>query len=77
MRNINHKELGSGKIRRQFMFECGNTAIKVLRFTIHTGLKLTPFDVRHGRNLRTESTNLVEDGKSYLSDWSELSVSAE
>ena len=47
-----------------------------MRFTIHTGRKLTPFELHHGRKSRTELTNIVKDGKSYLSDLSELSVSA-
>ena len=57
--------------------ECVNRALKVMRFTIHTGLKLTPFELHHGRKARTELTNLVKDGKSFLCDWTELSVSAE
>ena len=57
--------------------ECVNRALKVMRFTIHTGLKLTPFELHHGRKPRTELTNLGKDGKSFLSDWTELSVSAE
>ena len=57
--------------------ECVNRALKVMRFTIHTGLKLPPFELHHGRKPRTELTNLVKDGKSFLSDWTELSVSAE
>ena len=57
--------------------ECVNRALKVMRFTIHTGLKLTLFELHHGRKPRTELTNLVKDGKSYLSDWTKLSVSAE
>ena len=57
--------------------ECVNRALKVMRFTIHTGLKLTPFELHHGRKPRSELTNLVKDGKSFLSDWTELSVSAE
>ena len=57
--------------------ECVNRALKVMRFTIHTGLKLTPFELHHGRKPRTELTNLVKDGKSFLSDWTELSVLAE
>ena len=56
--------------------ECINTALKVMRFTKHTGLKLTPFELHHGRKPRIELTNLVKDGKSFLSDWTELSVSA-
>ena len=57
--------------------ECVNRALKVMRFTVHTGLKLTPFELHHGRKPRTELTNLVKDGKSFLSGWTELSVSAE
>ena len=57
--------------------ECVNRALKVMRFKIHTGSKLTPFELHHGRKPRTELTNLVEDGKSFPSDWTELSVSAE
>ena len=57
--------------------ECVNRALKVMRFTIHTGLKLTPFELHHGRKPRTELTNLVKDGKSFVSDWTELSVLAE
>ena len=47
-----------------------------MRFTIHTGLKRTPFELHQGRKPpRTELTNIVKD-KSYLSDWSEISVFA-
>ena len=56
--------------------ESVNRALHVMRFTIHTGLKLTPFELHHGRKPRSELTNIVKDGKSYLSDWSELPVSA-
>ena len=59
------------------LFEYVNRALKVMRFTKHTGLKLTPFELHHGRKPRTELTNLVKDGKSFLSDWTELSVLAE
>ena len=48
-----------------------------MRFKIHTGLKLTSVELHHGRKPRTELTNLVKDGKSFLSDWTKLSVSAE
>ena len=53
-----------------------NRALKVMRFTIHTGLKKTPFELHHGRNPRTELTNIRKDGKSFLSDWSKLSILA-
>ena len=47
-----------------------------MRFTVHTGLKKTPFELHHGRKQRTETTNIVKDSKTFLSDWSELSISA-
>ena len=47
-----------------------------MRFTVHTGLKKKPFEIHHGRKPRTELTNINKDGKTYSSDWSELSISA-
>ena len=41
-----------------------------------TGLKITPFELHHGRKPRTELTNIVKDGKTYLSNWSEMPISA-
>ena len=34
--------------------DCVNRALKVMRFTIHTGLKLTSFELHHGRKPQTE-----------------------
>ena len=56
--------------------ESVNRAQRVMRSTIHTGLKKTPFELHHGRKPRTELTNIIKDGKSFLSNWSELSISA-
>ena len=56
--------------------ESVNRALRVMRFTIHTGLKITPFELHHGRKPRTELTNIVKDGKTYLSNWSEMPISA-
>ena len=56
--------------------ESVNRALLVMRFTIHTGLKITPFELHHGRKPRTELTNIVKDGKTYLSNWSEKTFSA-
>ena len=56
--------------------ESVNRALRVMRLTIHTGLKKTPFELHHGRKPRTELTNIVKDGKTYLSDCSEISISA-
>ena len=54
--------------------ECVNRALNVMRFTIHTGLKTTPFELHHGRKPRTELTNIIKDGKSFLSNWREIPV---
>ena len=58
----------------QSLTERVNRALRVMRFTIHTGLKKTPFELHHGRKPRTELTNIVKDGKTFLSDWSDLSM---
>ena len=55
--------------------ESVNRALRVMRFTIHTGLKITPFALHHGRKPRTELTNIVKNGKTYLSNWSEMTIS--
>ena len=51
-------------------------AERVMRFTIHTGLKVAPFELHHGRKPRSELTNIAKDGKAYLSNWSEMPISA-
>ena len=60
----------------QNLTESVNRALRDMRSTVHTGLKKTPFELHHGRKPRTELTNIVKDGKTFLSDWSELSISA-
>ena len=55
--------------------ESVNRALNVMRITIHTGQKKTPFELHHGRKPRTQLTKIIKDGKS-LSNWSELPVSA-
>ena len=56
--------------------ESVNRALRVMHSTKHTGLKRTSFELHHGRKPRTELSNIVKDGKAYLSDWSERSISA-
>ena len=47
--------------------ESVNRALRVMQFTIHTGLKLTPFELYHGRKPRTELTNTVKtENHTYL-----------
>ena len=55
--------------------ESVNWALRVMRFTIHTGLKVSPSELHHGRKPRSEYTNIVKDNKSYLSDWKTMNVS--
>ena len=43
--------------------ESVNRALRAMRFTIHTRLKRTPFELHHGRKPRTELTNIPKDGK--------------
>ena len=62
----------NGKI----LIESVNRALRVMRFTVHTGLKKTPFELHHGRKPRTELTNIIKDGETCLFGWSELSFSA-
>ena len=59
-----------------FLTERVNRALKLMRLTIHTGLRKTPFDLHHGRKSRTELTNVMKDGKFFLSEWSDLSILA-
>ena len=51
--------------------EAGNK-LNEMRFTVHTELKKTLFELQHGRKPRTELTNVVKYDKTYLSDWSKL-----
>ena len=51
-------------------------SLRVMRFIIHTELKKTPLELHHRRKSRTELTNIVKDGKTYLLDWSEFSILA-
>ena len=52
-----------------------NRDLRVMGFTIHTGLKLSPFERHHGRKLRTKLTNIVNDNNSYLSCCTTVSIS--
>ena len=56
--------------------ECVNRALNGMQFTMHTGLKTTPFELHHGRKPRIELTNIIKDEKSFLSNLDELPVSA-
>ena len=46
-----------------------------MRLTIHTGFKVSPFELHHGRKPRTKLVNIFEKNKSYLSDWTTLNIS--
>ena len=72
MKNLILANLEDGKN----LTESINRALRVMRFTTHTGLKVTPFELHHGRKPRTESTNIIKDGKTFLSNWSEMNTTA-
>ena len=55
--------------------ESVNRALRVMRFTMHTGFKITPFELHHERKPRTKLTNDVKDGKRYFSNWSQMTIS--
>ena len=42
--------------------------LELMRFTIHAGLKVTQFELHHGRNPRVELTNSFNDNKSSVFD---------
>ena len=54
-----------------WLTECEKRASNVMRFRIHTRMKITPFELHYGRKPRTELTNVMKTGKSFLSNWSE------
>ena len=46
-----------------YLPESANRALRVMQFTVHKGLKKTPFELHHGTKPRTELTNFIKDGK--------------
>ena len=65
------KSLIAAKLKVWIRFsENVNEGIRERRFTIHPGLKVTPFELNHRRKWRTELTNIVKDNKNLLSVWS-------
>ena len=54
--------------------ESVNRDLRVLRFTIRTGLKRTPFELHHSGKTRAELTYIGNDGKTYSSDQSEKPI---
>ena len=60
-------DLNNANLENKFNFtENINWALRVVRFTLDTGLKVTPFEKHHGRKPRTDSTNIVKCKKSFL-----------
>ena len=56
--------------------DCVNRALNVMRFTIHTRLEITPFELPHDRKPRTELSNVMKTtGKSFLSNLLEMCLS--
>ena len=71
LKNLTIANLGD-KIR---LTESINRALRIMRFKIHTGFKVSPFKVQHGRKPRTEQRKIIKRNKSYFSDWTTLNVS--
>ena len=53
-----------------------NQALRVMRSRIYAGLKITLFELHHRRKPRTEIKNIVNNGITFLSTWSEMTISA-
>ena len=47
------------------LIESVNRALLVMRFTEHTGVEITPFELHYGRKPRTDITNIVKNGKTF------------
>ena len=52
-----------------------NQALTVMRFTMHNGHEVNPFELHHGKKPGTELTNIIKDSKSCLSDLTTWDVS--
>ena len=52
-----------------------NRGLRVIRFTIHTGRKVSPFERHHGKKPTTKLANKIKGNKSYISNWTTLNVS--
>ena len=51
-----------------------NRVFRVMRFTIHSGVTVSPLELHNGRKLRTVLTKINID-KSYFSDWKTMNFS--
>ena len=72
------KNLISASLENEISFtDCINRALRVMGFSIHTALKMSSFEIQHGRELRTELTNIVKDNQSFLPNWTPLSASVQ
>ena len=47
-------------------------ALRVLQFTILTGLQKSPFELQQGCCSKTELTNKTKDGMADFSDWEKI-----
>ena len=50
-------------------------ALRVMRFTIHTGFKMGPFELHQGKKPRVELANTVKDDTSFLLNWKTIKFS--
>ena len=54
--------------------ESVSRALRVMPFSLYSGLKVSPFEIHHGRKRTTEKTNILKDNTSYLCDWKTMKV---
>ena len=52
-----------------------NRALWVMRFTVHTNRKMTPFEMHFGRKPRTVLTNTLDTRQTLLSNWNDICIS--
>ena len=52
-----------------------NRALKVMRFSLRSRLKVNPFEQYQGGKTRTELTNTVKDKKNHLFEWNNSNIS--
>ena len=52
-----------------------NRTLRVVRYKVHIGLKVSPSERHSGGIPRIELTNLVKENKNYFSDWKPLNFS--
>ena len=75
-RNTDSKEFFRAFLKWKVGFtERVSLALRILLFTIHTGLKVASSELHHGEKPRTNLTNMVKDKESCWSDCTKYNIS--